>query len=459
MPTYKICVFKHQQRKDGTYPVSISLYWQGLFGYISTEYHVTSQQIRKINSVRAGKKVSSLELKDSFIISELNNRINTCKKNEVEKIGIRIYEYSAKELARYHEKELKQGTDPSIDFTDFSHKHCEKLISKDKKKTASGLLTAVNAMIDFCNGRKNIPITEINAKFLEKYCDYLKTERSITRINQFGKPVTTIRQPVSDIGVFDYLTAIRTLFNAAKKEYNDEDRGEIRIRHYPFKKFFPDKPKEPEKRVIGLEALRLLRDIKDETLTDKRAILARDVFMISFYLAGMNLADIYHLQGRDYKKGRFTYCRQKTRDRRQDNALISIKVFPELLPSVEKYEDKTGPFVFSFADAYGNHETFQQNVNKGLKKVAEKVNEGVKLQAKKEGTKPDENMLLPEDLSTYYARFTFATIARNKCGISRDDIDLALNHVDQGLKMADRYIDKDWSLIDEVIRKVIEYVM
>ena len=57
-----------------------------------------------------------------------------------------------------------------------------------------------------------------------------------------------------------------------------------------------------------------------------------------------------------------------------------------------------------------------------------------------------------------YARHTWATIARNKCGISKDDVDLALNHVDQGLKMADAYIAKDWSLIDKANRVVLDYI-
>lgn len=55
-------------------------------------------------------------------------------------------------------------------------------------------------------------------------------------------------------------------------------------------------------------------------------------------------------------------------------------------------------------------------------------------------------------------RHSWATIARNNCGVSKDDINLSLNHVDEGLKMADVYIAKDWSLIDEANRKVIDYL-
>lgn len=52
-----------------------------------------------------------------------------------------------------------------------------------------------------------------------------------------GKVVETKREGLSDVSVHDYMTAIRILFNAAMDEHNDEDRDEIRIKHYPFRKF------------------------------------------------------------------------------------------------------------------------------------------------------------------------------------------------------------------------------
>jgi hypothetical protein len=61
-------------------------------------------------------------------------------------------------------------------------------------------------------------------------------------------------------------------------------------------------------------------------------------------------------------------------------------------------------------------------------------------------------------LSTYYARHSWATIARNKCKISKSDIGECLNHADPDRKTADVYIEKDWSFIDEANRKVISYV-
>ncbi len=39
--------------------------------------------------------------------------------------------------------------------------------------------------------------------------------------------------------------------------------------------------------------------------------------------------------------------------------------------------------------------------------------------------------------------------------MSKDDVALALNHVDEGHRTTDIYIDKDWGIVDEVQAGVI----
>ena len=233
------------------------------------------------------------------------------------------------------------------------------------------------------------------------------------------------------------MTDIRTLFNAARDEYNDEEKDEIKIVHYPFKKYKIAKAPESEKRNISAMQLQCIRYAKEDKLILKRTIFARDVFMLSFFLVGMNFADLYEVV--KYENGRLSYERMKTKGRRKDRAFISIKVEPEAAEIIEKYRDKTGERVFDFYHRYSDSHVFSSNVNIGLKNVAKICN-------------------INEELSTYYARHSWATIARNKCGISKDDVDLALNHIDQGVKMADIYIEKDWSLIDIANRAVIDHL-
>lgn len=428
MATFKICVFKHHQRKDNKFPVFIRVCWKRKYSYIRTEYYVVKQQIRS--------RGATFELQDAFIINELNIRIAKYETLKATKLKSNIEQYPARELADYFKKESLPGTDTSIDFVEFSLRYAGTV----KHSTAKTLRRSVNAMIDYCNGRTRIAISEITARFLEGFDRYLRTTRTIRRKDQRGNMVTTTRAGLSDVGVWDYMTAVKTLFNAAIREYNDEDRGEIRIAHYPFRTYKPRKVPETAKRVLTIEQIRSIYEINVAKLATKRSILARDIFMLSFLLAGMNLADMYYLKAKDYKAGRISYCRQKTKDRRQDRAFISIKVFPEAEQYIKKYRDPKGEHLFCFSSLYSTYDTFTANINKGLKVVAAAVE-------------------INEDLSSYYARFSFATIARNNCGVSRDDIDLALVHANQSLKMTDRYIKKDWSRVDAVIRKMIDCLL
>jgi len=437
MATFKICVFDHQKRDDGKYPVSIRVYWKGQQVYIGTEFYVTLQQInRKTLKLEGGKVKKVFELKDTFILNELNARIKAYENLKSQRLGYSIEGYSARELADYFAREAAPGSDGSIDFVAFARKHCDKLTTAGKKKTASTLLTPLNALTDYCNGRQKIAVTEITTRLLRDFEAFLRQKRTLKRLNQFGRIVVTERPGLSDAGVHDYMTAIRILFNAAMDEYNDEDRDNIRIRHYPFRKYKITKAKEPEKRVLTLEQIRAIFALT--TLPQPRAQLARDVFILSFCLAGTNLTDLYHANAHCYHKGRFSYERQKTKDRRQDRAYISIKVFPEVEPLFDKYRDPTGRMTFRFSSMYATHDYFQVAVNEGLVFVADACG-------------------IP-GLTTYYARFTFATIARNECSVSVDDISMALNHVDQALKITDGYIKKDWSIVDKTVRAVLDKV-
>ena len=58
----------------------------------------------------------------------------------------------------------------------------------------------------------------------------------------------------------------------------------------------------------------------------------------------------------------------------------------------------------------------------------------------------------------YCARHTFANMARNDYRMSKDDIALALNHVENGNRITDIYLAKDWRIVDDVQNKVIQFL-
>lgn len=63
-----------------------------------------------------------------------------------------------------------------------------------------------------------------------------------------------------------------------------------------------------------------------------------------------------------------------------------------------------------------------------------------------------------DDLEFYAARHSWATIARNDCGIDQYTVHAALNHVDDKMRVTDIYIAKDWGPVNDANLKVMNYV-
>jgi integrase len=146
----------------------------------------------------------------------------------------------------------------------------------------------------------------------------------------------------------------------------------------------------------------------------------------------MNSADLYYCM--PAKNGIITYNRQKTKDRRDDNAEMKIRVEACIQSLVGKYKDNGQMFVFY--RHYADMKNFNRAINTGLKQIGKKL--GI------------------EDLEYYAARHSWATIARSSAvGIDKATVHEALNHVDDKMKVTDIYIDRDWTVIWEANRKVM----
>ena len=421
MPTFKTLILKHQKKDDGTYGVKIRITHKRETRYIPTEFYVNSKQLTR-----------ELEVKDLDILRKLEDKINVYwtiikKTPDVETLTV-------DQLLSLFEREKRYTAIVDIDFIAFSRTHIDNLALSGKKKYADSFKTTVNSLIDFF-GRETIPITEINASNLTSYVKYLRTERDVVRLNQFKKEVKIKQAPMGN-GVQTYITNIRTLFNEARFQFNDEDEGIIRIKHYPFQKFKLERKTLTDKRSLKPTTINKIKTYIEKKTT--RASLGRDVFMLSFYLVGTNIIDLY--EARLLEDDRISYNRSKTADRREDRAQISIKIEPEAKSLINKYRDEDNQRVFDFYKRYTNSENFITAVNKGLKKIS-------------------KDLELGDEVSTYYARHSWATIARNICGVPKEDISMALNHSDPTHKVTDIYLATDWTIIDKANRKVLNTLL
>lgn len=237
-----------------------------------------------------------------------------------------------------------------------------------------------------------------------------------------------------------HLRNIRAVMNAAI------DEGVVPADLYPFRRF-KIKKEETMKRSLSVGDLRRLRDYPCEGWQRKYV----DVFMLSFYLAGINLVDLMGLPplGAD---GVIRYRRSKT------GVLCQLSVPPEARAIIERYRGERHLLWFGERlkpGAEGWHDWLHR-FNEGLQKVGPSGYMYVRRKGQCGGKQRVKvyNALFPE-LTSYWARHTWATLAA-EIDVPDAVIDAALGHRSP-CRMADIYIRRDARKVDEAVRRVIEY--
>ena len=233
---------------------------------------------------------------------------------------------------------------------------------------------------------------------------------------------------VNGIGID--LRNIRTVFNWAID-------NEITTK-YPFRKF-AIKTERQQYLYLNAEEMREYRDFPVEPFMEKY----RDLFMLGFYLIGINLADLLELPSDCVKHGRLQYRRKKT------GRLYDIKVEPEAAAIIEKY--KGTKHLICPLDDGAKLTSFKRTLGDYLKKVGK-----VEMQKNRKGALIKKVITpLHKDIVWYTARRSWATIAAS-LDIPKETIGKALGHSEWDNTTTDLYIQFDNKKIDEANRRVID---
>ena len=419
MLTIKAEIKKQEQKLDGTYNVKLRFTLDRKVKRLSTSLFVTNKDLSK-----------DLKIKQtSPIKQEVDNLIRSYQE-KCAKLQIELNHYTLDEVMDYLDGEYqKQQT---IDFIKFSREW----IASTTIKGAPNYTSALNALIRFI-GKEELDVNLITLDFLENFKAFLNKEREARtkRLIVQGKRVPSNRS------LSLYLVSIKKLFNEAKKKYNKKDKNLILIPNSPFEDFTIPKQEATRKRAIPTDIIKQIwmlpyKDMKKGYKATCRYNLAKDCFILSFCLMGINSADLYNAT--EMGGNIITYYRTKTKDRRLDNAKMVVDVPQIVLPLIEKYKDKTGKRLFNFYQYYADEKAFNKAINYGLKEIGALLN--------------------VEDLEYYAARHSWATIALNKVGIDKYIVHAALNHIDDSMKVTDIYIERDFMNENRANAKMMRYV-
>jgi integrase len=234
-------------------------------------------------------------------------------------------------------------------------------------------------------------------------------------------------------------------FRNIRAVFNDAIDNEVTT-HYPFRKF-DIAPEQTAKRSLTIEELRTLFNYRAQPWQKKYL----DYFKLSFFLIGINPADILDCTNANVNDGRLVYRRKKT------GRLYSIKLESEALELIDEYKGKDK--LVNFAENMKNYKQFVGKANKGLKTIGNVIKVANQNKKPHDFQKTSHIAYVPlfPNISLYWARHTWATIAFS-IGISEEIIAEALGHT-HGNKTTAIYINKSVANIDMANRRVIDFVL
>ena len=419
MLTIKAEIKRSELKVDGTYNVKIRFTLDRKVKRLSTNLFVTQQDLTK-----------SLKFKEDTSIKREIDRLVLYYREQCLKLQLDQNHYSLDEIIEFLNGE--QEKQQTIDFIKFSREW----IASATIKGAPNYTTAINALVRFV-GKEELDINLITLDFLEQFKAFLIGERDARtkKLMQQGKRVTSNRT------LSLYLVSIKKLFCEAKRKFNKKDKNLILIPNSPFEDFKIPKQEATRKRAIPADIIKKVwklpyKDMKKGYKSTCRYNLAKDCFILSFCLMGINSADLYNAT--EMRGNTIIYNRTKTKARRLDGAKMMVDIPKIVQPLIDKYKDSTGKRLFNFYQYYGDEKTFNKAINSGLKEIG--------------------SILEVDDLEYYAARHSWATIALNKVGIDKYTVHAALNHIDDSMKVTDIYIERDFVNENKANTKVVKYV-
>ncbi len=205
------------------------------------------------------------------------------------------------------------------------------------------------------------------------------TEQLVERFNAYLVQRGVVRNTISF-----YMRILRSVYNKAI-------RKGLAVQTHPFKNVYTGIDRTRKRAVDERIIARFIElDVSHSTSLS----LTRDLFLFSFYTRGMSFVDMAYLKRENIRNGRIRYIRRKTGQE------LVIRLESEMQVIIERYADPMRPYVFPILKSdvpekmYAEYRIASSYYNRQLKRLCDRAG-------------------VPQKLSFYTARHSWATAARN----------------------------------------------
>lgn len=377
----RIVILPKKILADGRHKIRIAISHRGATRYFLTRFIVDSEKhlkngnvvgVREASYINAQLRAQMQEIYEIYDKIELPH-FYTCSQL-VEIISDKIHEAKMKTLRDVFEQYIS--------------------LCSCGQSSINVYRTNMVAAFDFFG--EDYILQRFNEKSLKSYIDHLL---------KIGKSKQTINA---------YVATLRALVLFAEK------RKIVEYEISPFEsyKIFP---KTSRKASVSLENLATLRDAELHGHTAK----VRDVILLSFYLAGMNVVDMLQ---QDFRKDHVSFQRQKTRNRRSDGEMVEFSIHPKAREIIDRYIRKDGTLAIEDC----NRSKISSYIGRYLRDIV-----------------GNDNFIF------YSARKTFAQTAY-ELGFSEHLIEYCIGDVQSKSRIVNYYIRSTRQMADRLITAVIE---
>lgn len=387
MATLNLVVLKARQTAKGEYPIFVSVTQRRIVRYIKTEYFIDDlfQFDNGMIVCRKDAKVMNQRLK--FVLGEYQEKLDSIENQEI---------YNCAQIKEILEGKIK--LEQIITVKEYFEQRIKELRKEGRESYADMNVYTLDKILSILG---DINLQSITPQTIDKF---------ITGMSNLSNATKQMR-----------LTHFKARINEAIKS------GLVKYDIHPF--IYTKMPKPAIKLLdITVEEFNRIRFLETK---HKALSLAKNIFLLSFYLGGINLADLVEV---DFSKTFIEYTRKKTELSKQGDKVVRLSIPDEAKSIIKKYVKRNGKLDFGYKFTYSN---FQRYLNRCLKKLAKEVN-------------------ITSDFSYYSARKTFSQFAFD-LGIKTEIIEYCIGQSMKENRPIYSYVRVMQKQADTAILRVIDY--
>lgn len=365
MASLKVLLRKNKQKSDQTCPLALRITHNRKTRYIFLGQYVLEKHWNE-DTQRVKKSHPNSARLNNLILKKLSEANDTILELESKDNPV-----SVKQI-----KNKVTNSNADISFFDLGEKRIKEYEDKGTFSVSRADQSILNNIEAF-NGGKNLSFSDITVSFLDRFKTYC-----VTKLNHKKRTAT------------NQLMLIRTLYNRAISE------GIIDEKNYPFGgDNISIKLSSGNKIGLTEEEIRMIEEMEFKQGTS--IWHTKNIWLFSFYFAGVRVSDVLSLKWSDIKNERLYYEMSK------NDKPVSLKIPEKALAIIELYiKDKNSSedYIFPYLkeanqddpeDIFRKSRNASRLLNKWLKRIAEQAG-------------------IDKNLSNHISRHSFGNIAGEK---------------------------------------------